>query len=654
MMKYLFLFILLYTLLGFGELQAQNYTSKSKKAIKLYEKAQQYLRLRQFDEGVSYLLKAVKTDKNFAEAHYKIATLFSLDYKTNQIANPGLANEYYQKSIEYFRYAIAAAPEDPRFSAAYLDLANYYMDKGDYTNAKKSAEKFLSFKPEDKYLAASKKIITDCEFAQEAIKKPLDFKSQPLPYPINQTNLQYFPALTGDQKTLVFTVRKINPESRREEESIQQSNFQNGAWSNPVSISDNINAFQNAGTASISADGRTLVFTICDTEPDTRWICDLFISYKEGNNWSEPKNLGPNVNSSSWESQPSLSADGRTLYFISARSGGKGGRDIWFSRRDDAGNWSPAQNLFEVNTTFEEVSPFIHPNNKTLFFASTGYPGMGGFDLYMCDYINKQWTKPENLGFPVNTFKDQVALFISADGKKGYYSVEDSRNNEINSSILHQFDMPEAIQPKVKSNYVKGYVFDSQSKQKLDAQIDLFDLTDNVRQASVESDSQSGNYLIVLNQGSEYGLEVHRKGYAFKSLSFNYTEGKDVEPLEINISLDPIAQGTVFRLNNIFFDYNKYELQEKSKTELDELVKFMIENSDVKGEISGHTDNVGSDVANKELSFNRAKSVYDYLVKAGIDPARLKYQGYGASKPQGDNNTEEGRAKNRRIEFEIL
>ncbi|MEO1654906.1 MAG: OmpA family protein, partial [Bacteroidota bacterium] len=167
-------------------------------------------------------------------------------------------------------------------------------------------------------------------------------------------------------------------------------------------------------------------------------------------------------------------------------------------------------------------------------------------------------------------------------------------------------------------------------------------------------DQAEGNYLIVLNQGSEYALEISKKGYAFKSLTFNYTEGKNIEPLEINIPLDPINTGTVFRLNNIFFDYNQYTLKDKSKAELDELVKFMKENPDVRGEISGHTDNTGDAKANQVLSLNRAKAVYDYLIAAGIQSERLTFKGYGASQPSASNDTEAGRAQNRRIEFKIL
>jgi outer membrane protein OmpA-like peptidoglycan-associated protein len=644
MMKKILLFFCISLI--FNQLLAQDkYSTTSKKAIKLYEEANELFKARRMEEGVEKLLKAVDVDPKFAEASYKLATTYLLYQQNNE------AMKYFQKSVE-------AAPDNDKFKGSYYYLALDRMSKGEYEKAKINAEKFLAMKPTvPKYIDQCKKILIDCEYAKTARQKSLDFKPQVLPSPLNQFYQQYFPALTGDQQTIVFTARdKPEKGSFDSDENLFVSNYESGKWTAPKAISDKINSDQNEGTASISADGKTLVFTSCDQRGGRKIYgqCDLFISRKVGEEWSEPINLGPNVNSPAWESQPSLSADGKTLFFISSRANGKGGRDIWFSKLGTDGKWTEAQNLSVVNTPMDEVSPFIHPNGKTLYFGSNGLPGLGGKDLYKTELVNKEWTNPQNLGYPLNTFEDQLALFISADGKKGYYSLEKTEGGIVTSSILHVFDVPKEIAPTQKSNFVKGIVFDSRSKAKLDAQIDLFDLNERTRQSSVNSDAQNGSYLLVLNQGAEYALEVHKKGYAFKSLTFNYNEAKDMEPLVIDIALDPISQGTVFRLNNIFFDYNKYELKEKSMAELDELVRFMQENAEVRGEISGHTDNIGTSEANLTLSLNRAKSVYEYLIKAGIEAKRLTFKGYGATKPDATNDTEEGRARNRRIEFKIL
>jgi OmpA-OmpF porin, OOP family len=626
-------------------LLAQTYTTTSKKAIKHYEASAEFFKVRKFEEGMEQLFKAIDADENFAEAHYRIAQTYTI---------------YAEKAeaVKYYRNVVKVAPNNALFKTSYFYLATDEMEKGDYKQAKEYAQTFLNLKPSrQQEIDKTKKMMIDCAYSEKNMGNPIAFTSKPMPTPINQFYLQYFPALTGDQNLLVFTAR-LQPTqgSADSEENIYISRKENNVWTQPVPISPKINTDNNEGTASISADGKVLVFTSCEPRLRENYgQCDLYISYKTGDDWSEPKNLGNQVNSTAWESQPSLSGDGKTLYFISSRPGGKGGRDIWVSTLDDKGKWTAAQNLSETNTAFEEVSPFIHPNGKTLFYGSNGLPGYGGYDIYQTELINKKWSEPQNLGYPFNTHKDQLALFITTDGKKGYYSLEETGDKGYaKSSIIHEFDVPPSMQPKIRSNYVKGVVYDAKTKAKLDAKIDLFDLTENLKQASVTSDVKDGSYLIVLNEGSEYGLEVHKKGYAFKSLAFNYSEEKNIEPVVIDIALEPIAKGTVFRLNNIFFDYNKYDLKDKSKTELDELVKFMQENPKVKGEISGHTDNIGNPQDNLTLSLNRAKSVHSYLVQGGVEAGRLTFKGYGASHPADNNATEEGRANNRRIEFQIM
>ncbi len=634
----------------FAQPPKENLSTSSKKAIKAYQTANELFKERRFDEGLKQLKKAIEIDAKFVEAHYKLGATYML-FQDSESALP-----CYQKVIDL-------APDVDKFKGAYYNVSLAQYQQGKYELAKKNADAFMAHKPTvPKFIEQIGKVQRDCDFAVEAIKNPLDFKPTQLPAPLNAFYLQYFPALTGDQRTIIFTVRKKPATSKSNiaegaDESIylSQKNDQE-QWSVPVSISENINTPENEGTACISADGKTLVFTSCDQRGYRKIIgeCDLFICYKQGDQWTEPENLGNNVNTRYWESQASLSADGKTLYFVSKRPNGKGGRDIWVSKKDENNKWLPAENMQEINTEQDDISPCIHPNGKTLFFASKGYAGMGGFDLYKSENVDKKWLVPTNLGYPLNTYEDQVALFISADGKKGYYSLDKYKDGREVSSLLQVFDVPEIIQPKVKTNFLKGIVYDAKTKQKIDAKIDLFDLQENIKQASTESDKQNGSYFIVLNQGSNYALEIHKKGYAFKNMTFDYSEKKQTEPLTIDIYLDPIAQGTVFRLNNIFFDFNKFDLKNESKIELNELVKFMKENPDVKGEISGHTDNVGNAQNNQTLSLNRAKSVYSYLLEAGIETSRISYKGYGDTKPDVPNTTPENRAKNRRIEFKIL
>lgn len=642
-----FLALLLLTLCLHANAFAQKYSTTSKKAIKLYEKAEDFFRNRQFDEGIASLQKSLSADPNFTEAHYRLATTYELFRR-------------YEEAAASYKRVIEIQPDNPRYQGVFLLVARNELMKGNYQDTKKFAEKSIALNPNnDKNNQVAQMLVDVCDYSIEGIKKPLDFKPKLLEAPLNQFKVQYFPVLTGDEQTIVFSIRKF--EAKREpEDDLYVSYKKEDKWSEPQSISSQINTIDNEGACSISADGKVFVFTYCNNLKLRRSFgaCDLYISYKTGDKWSEPENLGPNVNSPAQDTQPALSSDGKTLYFASNRAGSLGSLDIWVAKMDEKGEWQPAQNLGKnINTTGKEESPFIHANNRYLYFSSDGYPKMsyGGADLYQSEYINQEWTKPTNLGYPVNNHENQVGLFITTDGKRGYYTAEGGEGSiRDRTAVLKVFDMPAEIQPKIKSNFVKGYVYDSKTQGKLESKIELFDLTTNTKQSSVTSDPKTGEYLFVLNQGSEYALGITKKDYAYKSITFNYTEGKDIEALVFNIALDPISKGTVFRLNNIFFATNSYELADKSKAELDELVKFMKENTQVKGEISGHTDNIGNPEANKTLSLARAKSVLDYLVNAGIDKDRLKFQGYGANRPSATNDTEEGRAQNRRIEFEIL
>ncbi len=620
--------------------QAQNYSTSNKKAITLYEKASEAFKMRKFEEGMNLLQKAVEKAPEFAEAHYLLARNYQMTGK-------------YEPMLFHYEQTVLNSPNNASYVGAYYTLAGEQLKKGNYQKAKIYAQAFLRFDQQIKsFDKECERIIACADFSLEGMKKPLNFSPKILPKNINKDSvLQYFPILSADQNMLIFTARANKNGS--DENMYLSEKMPNGEWSNPKSLSENINSVANEGTCSISADGRVLVFTACSGRKGYG-SCDLYISERVGNDWSEPKNLGANINSLSWESQPSLSADGKMLYFVSER---KKGNDIYVSRLDDEGNWSVAENLgTTINTTGSEMSPFIHVNGRTLYFASNGRVGYGDYDLYYSNYENGTWSEPQNLGYPINNNESQISLFITIDGKKGYYADEKTQGNKNLYSKIMEFDMPPEISLKQKSNYVSGTIYNAKTKEKISANVDLLNILQNVREYSVVSDMKTGSYLIVLTQGAEYALEVHKKGFAFKSLTFNYVDktAESLVPINVDIYLEPIATGVKFILNNIFFESAKYDIKDKSKSELDELIRFMQENETVAGEISGHTDNIGDDKANIELSLKRAKNVYDYLIKNGIEAKRLKFKGYGKTQPNKPNDTEENRKANRRIEFKVL
>jgi outer membrane protein OmpA-like peptidoglycan-associated protein len=333
-----------------------------------------------------------------------------------------------------------------------------------------------------------------------------------------------------------------------------------------------------------------------------------------------------------------------------------GRRDIWVSLLNEKGEWTKAKNIGKpINTIYDEISPFIHVNNRVLYFASNGLVGFGGYDLFFSEKDSAaRWTDPKNIGSPINNHEDQFSLFITADGKRGYYSHEEVKDAGYTVSQIYEIDIPEENQIRYKSNYVKGVVRDKQTREPLAASIELINLRTNEIESLVSSDSISGHYLMVLTQGAEYALYVNKRGYLFRSLNFNYSERKDYEPIVLDIDLEKASEGTTAILENIFFDLDKYDLKDKSVTELQKIVRFLKENPGLKVEVSGHTDNSGAETYNLQLSERRAQAVYNYLVANGIASERLRLRGYGAGKPIADNNTEEGKQKNRRIEFKLI
>lgn len=603
------------------------------KAKEFYEKALKNISERKQVDAIENLQKAIEKDSTFADPYFKLGQI-------NEAArNQENATKFYKKAIEL-------RPDDPLLTQAYTYIGTRLLKVGDYALAKD----YLSFSiknvpqnsPVMKQLTRQKE---QCNFGEAAKKNPLTIIAKEMSPVINFKENQYFPVLTADNETLIFTAF-----SKGGDENLYASQLIKGNWSAPKSISDKINTSSNEGTCSISADGRILVFTSCDGK-NSLGSCDLYISKKVGEDWSVPENLGSGVNTSFWEAQPSLSNDGRVLYFSSDRQGGYGRKDLWVSELIDNKTWSKAINMGGIiNSTNDEISPFIHANGHTLFFASDGHLGMGGLDLFMTESNIGVYSKPENLGFPINTHQDQVALFISADGSKGYYS------SDVKPDIkIFQIDIPTKLSNKFKrASFVKGIVQDASNNKSISAEIELIDLKTNKVVEKTISDAITGQYTAVLPNGSQYGLFINKKEYFFKSLTFNFSEKIEADGKTINILLNPIKKDVKTVLNNIFFDTGKAELRPESFIELDKLQLLFVQNPSLQVEISGHTDDIGKDIENQILSEKRALSVANYLITKGINNQNIKVKGYGKTKPIMPNISEEKRQINRRIEISIL
>ncbi len=614
-------------------------STNSKKAIELYQEADNYRVRGQYAEAIRLLNQAIDKDKNFAEAYYRLGLVY-------------MSMRNYPQAIVNYEKGLSLTTDLRKQKVYWYDLGEASLITGQYEKAIQYLRDYIRVENQNRQkVSQAEQFLRNAEFAQANSVMNAKYQLRALSDTVNRFALQYFPVLTADQQGLIFTRRLGNGTEHDEDLVISRKDGQ-GRWMAPESISGNINTQLNEGTCTISADGRKLIFTSCIGRQGYG-SCDLFQSIKTGDEWSVPVNLGPNVNSSEWESQPSLSADGRTLYFVSDRKGGLGRRDVWMSTLDEKGNWTRAVNLgAPVNTVFDEISPFIHANSSRLYFASKGHVGFGGFDIFFSDRTSAGWSEPVNAGRPLNDHEDQFALFITADGERGYFSHEET-GEKGNRSKIFEMLIPEEERIINRSNFVRGKVTDSRTGKPLRATVELINLATNEAESIVQSDSVTGEYLIVLNRGSEYALFTNRRGYLFKSSHFNYSEVVNFEPVIMNIALDAVSKGSSVVLNNIFFATDQYALQEKSITELQKVIRFLQENPNIAIQISGHTDNVGQVAYNQQLSERRAQAVYNFLVEGGISKNRIAWKGYGSARPVASNDTESGRQQNRRIEFLI-
>jgi len=624
--------VLLFFLPVFASAQQRQYSTTDKQAIKYFALANQSLDESLYDDAVKQLQESIGADDKFVEAHAVLADVFRLMHQ-------------HKSAIGQYLKVIALNPDFNR--SVYLKIGDEEINLAQYENAQQHLEKYLTYPditPQNTFFA--QKLIADCKFSINAMQHPVPFKPVNMGPEINTADDEYLPTATADESMLIFT-RKIN-----NNEDFYKSVKVDGKWQTATYLSDQINTPEyNEGAQSISQDGKYLFFTGCN-RPDGLGRCDIYIAQKKGDDWGKPFDLAPPVNTPGWESQPSISADGRTLYFVSNRKGGYGGYDIWKSTLTDKG-WGEPENLGpNINTSFDEQSPFIHPDDSTLYFCSNGWPGLGGKDLFV-SRLGKdgKWQKPENLGYPINTNGDENGLTLTANGKDAFFS---SNNlGGFGGYDIYTFELPENLRPHVVT-YVKGKVADAKTLEPLEAAVEIIDLQKNIPVYQDYSDINRGDFLATLTAGKNYGLNISKSGYLFYSQNFSLIGREANNPFNISVLLQPIEIGNKVILNNIFFDTNKFDLKPESLAELDKLVEFMMLNPTLHIEISGHTDNVGSTQANQILSENRAKSVYQYLIINKIDAGRLVYKGYGETQPIAPNDNEDGRKKNRRTEFKII
>ncbi|MBE6311573.1 MAG: flagellar motor protein MotB [Bacteroidales bacterium] len=639
MRKVLFILFLLSGLYQMALCQNLNTTSKA--AEKDYYQGVSQYRLGNNKEALDALRNAIKHDKNFVDAYWVMAEVYkSQENETARINT--------LKRIAYDSY--------PNYTQTLTRLGIAQYENGFYEDS------FNSFQniPQKERTGRIQSWIDKCETAIALFKKPIPFEPHNLGPKLNTIYDDYWPSVTADEQTLSMTVLvgKLANSSTTIgfHEEIYHSKKVNGEWTVSKNIGAPMNTTGNEGAQTFSFDGRYMFFVACDRRTGLGG-CDIYYSIKNGDTWSTPVNPGEPLNTKFWETSPCFSASGDELYFSSNRPGGKGKKDIWVCKVQMNENgiltFSEPVNAGEpINTVEDEFSPFFHADNKTLYFSSTGHPGLGGYDIFMSRRTpDNKWSPVKNLGYPLNTHRDEIGFVVNVAGDKAYFSSNGIQNNGRQKDI-YEVELYQAIRPD-PVKYFKGQVTDYDSQNGIQAKVEVFDLNSNKTVYQSVSDNKSGDFLACLPADKEYGFNVSKKGYLFYSGHFD--EGDSVH-IKVNqeVELPKIETGRKLILRNIFFDFDSYHLKKESRAELDRLCDFLRQYPRVKIQLGGHTDNKGSHEYNIALSRHRAKAVLDYLVKKGIPISRLSCEGFGPDRPIATNDTEEGRALNRRTEAIVV
>jgi outer membrane protein OmpA-like peptidoglycan-associated protein/Tol biopolymer transport system component len=632
MKKYILLFLVAFSIqIAFA--QKYDASKVSKKAVAFYEKAMAEADEGRYEDALIQLNEALKVYPSYVDA---------------MLSQAGILGELkrYSESVQAYERAFAADPEYAK--EYYLPYAINLTGKGDFEKGLEAVEIFL------KQPRLNESSIKSGEYRKRnllfaiAYKKSSSYdekiKIEGVGDGVNSTTSEYFPSLTIDGKKLIFTKRVGNNEDFYSSEKVGEQ------WSASAPLTGAINTPLNEGGQQISQDGKWLVYAGCNF-PDSYGGCDIYISYNISGAWGPRENLGKSINSEFWESTPCLSPDKSDLYFSSNRSGGFGGSDIYVSHKMANGKWTVAENLGStINTSADESFPFMHADGETLYFTSDGLQGYGGSDIFLTKKKLTGFDIPLNIGFPINTVNNEGSMVVNAEGQVAYYASDRSEGK--GGLDIYSFVLRDGIRP-VETSWVQGKVYDQNTKTGLQATVELVDIKSGRMVSQVETDNE-GNYLTILPKGRVYAFNVNKKGSLFFSSQFNTEEGNDGKSKVVDVPLQSINVGANIILKNIFFNSAKYDLLPESILELKRLVLLMNENPTIKIQINGYTDNIGKDADNKLLSEARAKSVVAYLNTQGIPINRLLFKGFGATNPISSNETEDGRALNRRTEMVIV
>ncbi len=637
-----------------------------KKAMKLYEKAIDKKKYKK-PERIEFLIKCLEIEPDFAEAN--------LFMGLEMIVRCKLENIPFSATIPYFLKAISICPKI--HSEAYYYIGYDYYEKVKNDSAIKYLQKFIDFKDEDDSKFAkdynaeiyqSKMMIKSAK-KESSLKKGVPFDPKVVKG-VSTERDEYLAYISPDDKNCFFVRKspvknldKVYASDKEKEVFMIASRDKTGAFNSGSPMVSPFNETEdNQGGCSISIDNKHLYFAMMRQEGGAQPNCDIYISDYMEDYWTDIRKLSPNVNHPVyWDSQPTISADGITLYFASDRPGGYGGVDLYVTKQDPKTKvWSIPQNLGpKINTSGNEKTPFIHSDSETLYFSSDGHFGFGGLDIFFVRKDAKgEWQEPENIGSPINGSTDDAGFFVSSDTKSGYFFSYDEgkvRGKGIGRYDLYNFDLYAEARPQ-QIVFATGDVKDKAGENVTGAVVEIKNtLTKEKINAVVDSASGKWMAAISLKQKDNIVITVKKDSVAFNSVIIDLKKASFNAPIQnIKLSVVKEEKGKSFVINNIYYNVNSAEIKEESKLILESFADYLKENPKLTVEIEGHTDNVGNPKDNEALSTNRAFSIKALLESYKVNGKQILAKGYGQSKPIADNKTEEGRSKNRRTEFLIM
>lgn len=478
---------------------------------------------------------------------------------------------------------------------------------------------------------------------------------------INGEKSDRSPVISPDGKTLYYIKEGypfIEGEDRGSEVYVSTYNEENNSWSKAENIGAPINNLANNSVIGVSADNQTLIVSKTYNTDGTSKGGGMSITNRTANGWEVPREIViQNYKNKNKYAQFCMAADNNVLLMCIEMEDSRGDLDLYVSFKQEDGTYSTPKNVGDViNTKYQDGTVFIASDNKTIYFSSAGHPGYGSNDIFMSERLDDtwlNWSKPKNLGPEINSDGWDAYFTVPGNGEYAYLVTSDSKISKGSEDII-RVKLAESAKPK-PIMIVRGKVINAKTNEFISGSSIVYeDLEQGIQLGTALSDKTNGSYQIALPSEKKYGFLAEKEGFYAVSDNLDLIGLGRYGEIEKNLYLHPIEKNEIIRLNNIFFDVDKSDLRKESDAEMNRLISFLNNNPSIKIKIEGHTDSQGSAPYNLKLSNERAKSVMNYLITKGINQARLSFEGFGLTKPIASNDTDEGKQKNRRVEFRII